>query len=83
MSDYNTIKTQVEFCAELKEILSIIFAFILVAGLLVYQIRFIKDRNPNAELLNHVLKWMSGNKKTDQMKEPQEAGQGFKDIKCP
>jgi hypothetical protein len=76
LSDYNTIRTEVELCAELKEILSIIFGLILLAGLVVFQIRFIKDRNPNAELLNDLLRWMSANKKTDQTKEPQEDGQG-------
>jgi len=76
LSDYNTIRTEVKLGAELKEILSIIFGLILVAGLVVFQIRFVKDRNPNAELLIDLLKWMSANKKTDQTKEPQEDRQG-------
>jgi hypothetical protein len=47
----------------LKEIFLLIFGLLFVAGLVVFQIKFIKDLNPNAELLNDLLKWMSANKK--------------------
>ena len=47
----------------LKEILFIIFALLFVVGLVVFRLRFIKDRNPNAELLIELLRWMSANEK--------------------
>ncbi len=46
---------------KLKEILFIIFALLFVVGLIVFRLRFIKDRNPNAELLIELLRWMSAN----------------------
>jgi len=45
----------------LKEILLIIFAFLFVVGLIVFKLKFIKDRNPNAELLIDLLRWMNAN----------------------
>lgn len=60
----------------LKEIFLLIFGLLFVAGLVVFKIKFIKGRNPNAELLNDLLKWMSANKKKDQTKEPQDDRQG-------
>ena len=47
----------------MKEILFIIFVLLFVVGLIVFRLRFIKDRNPNAELLNDLLRWMSANEK--------------------
>ena len=52
----NTLKHSVRLCAELKEILFIIFALFFVAGLIVLRFRFIKDRNPNTELLIDLLR---------------------------
>jgi hypothetical protein len=43
----------------LKEILLIIFALLFVVGLIVFRLRFIKDRNPNAELLIDLLRRIS------------------------
>ena len=45
----------------LKEILFVIFALLFVVGLIVFRLKFIKDRNPNVELLIELLRWMSAN----------------------
>ncbi|MCG2755648.1 MAG: hypothetical protein L6247_08825 [Desulfobacteraceae bacterium] len=45
----------------MKEILFIIFALLFVVGLIVFRLSFIKDRNPNAELLINLLRWMNAN----------------------
>jgi len=47
----------------LKEILLIICVLLFVVGLIVFRLRFIKDRNPNAELLIELLRRISTNKK--------------------
>lgn len=36
----------------MKEMLLIIFGLFVLVGLIVFRLRFIKDRNPNAELLS-------------------------------
>lgn len=46
----------------LKEILFIIFALLFVVGLIVFRFGFIKDRNPNAELLIELLRRINMNK---------------------
>ena len=46
----------------MKEILFIIFALIFLVGLIVFRLRIIKNRNPNAELLVELLKRISMNK---------------------
>jgi len=45
----------------MKEILLIIFGLLFLAGLVVFRFRCMKDRNPNAELLIDLLRWMSAN----------------------
>ena len=50
-------------CAELKEILFMIFALLFVVGLIILRVIFFKDRNPNAELLNALLRHISANEK--------------------
>ena len=57
----DTLKHKVRLCAKMKETLFAIFALLFVVGLIVFRLRFIKDRNPNAELLNDLLRWMSAN----------------------
>ena len=47
----------------LKETLFAIFALLFVVGLIVLRLRFFKDRNPNAELLNDLLRHISTNEK--------------------
>ena len=57
----------------LKEILLIIFALLFVVGLIVFRLKFIKDRNPNAELLIELFRWMSANEgRTMQRKDSQD-----------
>jgi len=57
----------------MKETLFAIFALLFVVGLIVFRLRFIKDRNPNAELLIDLLRWMSANEgRTVQKKESQD-----------
>ena len=63
MKNNNTTIHKVRLCANLKEILFIIFVLLFIVGLIVFRLRFIKDRNPNAELLNDLLRWMSTNEK--------------------
>jgi len=46
----------------LKEVLFIIFALFFVMGLIVLRLRFIKDRNPNAELLIELLRLINMDK---------------------
>ena len=77
MKNNNTTIYIVRLCAKLKEILFIIFALLFVAGLIVLRFRFIKDRNPNAELLIDLLRWMSANGSTImQRKKLQDDRQG-------
>ena len=47
----------------LKDILFIMFMLLFVVGLIVFRLRNIKDRNPNAELLIELLRRISMNKK--------------------
>jgi hypothetical protein len=58
----------------LKEILFVIFALLFVVGLIVFRLRFIKDRNPNAELLIDLLRWMSANGSEAIQKKESEDG---------
>jgi hypothetical protein len=53
----------VRLCAELKEILFMIFALLFVVGLIILRVIFFKDRNPNAELLKALLRHISMNEK--------------------
>ena len=46
---------------KLKEILFVIFGFLFLAGLVVFLLRFIKDRNPNDELLIELFRCMNAN----------------------
>ena len=52
----------------LKEILFIIFALLLVVGLIVFRLKTIKDRSPNAELLIELLRRISTNKENKPLK---------------
>ena len=68
----------------LKEILLKIFALLFVAGLIVFRLRFIKDRNPNAELLIDLLRWMSANEgRAVQKQESQDGRHGRPDATAP
>ena len=53
--------------------LLIIFGLFVLVGLIVFRLRFIKDRNPNAELLIELLRWMSANEgRAEQRKDSQD-----------
>ena len=52
------LRHKVRLCAKLKEIVLIIFGLFLV-GLIIFWFKFIKDRNPNAELLIDLLRCIS------------------------
>jgi len=41
------------------DILLLVFGLFFLAGLIVFRFRFIKDRNPNTELLIDLLRWMN------------------------
>ncbi len=47
---------------KLKEILLIISGLFVLVGLIVFRLKIIKDRNPNAELLIDLLRWMSASR---------------------
>jgi len=48
--------------------LLIFFALLFVVGLIVLRFRFMKDRNPNAELLIDLLRRISTNEKDEMSK---------------
>jgi hypothetical protein len=65
----------------MKETLFAIFALLFVAGLILLRVIFFKDRNPNAELLIELLRWMSANEgRTMQRKESQDGRHGRPDA---
>ncbi len=41
------------------DILLLVFGLLFLVGLIVFRFRFIKDRNPNAEILIDLLRWMN------------------------
>ena len=41
------------------DILLLIFGLLFLVGLIVFRFKFIKDRNPNTELLIDLLRWMN------------------------